>query len=812
MYVCVFVYMCVYICTYVYMCVHVCIYIYIYMYTYTGKHVPLPKGHTKCTRPGCDDGKRYNNQGRPYKIFNYFSPITQLCNRVWWKNFTAQLQPLRDPHSPDIPEDEAVNHVHDADICKKWRDFLWTKEIMQLANGVILFLCLSSDGYNPFNSGVYSTAFIALRIMSYRHGFGYKLEHIIHVGIVPGPSKPFSLQPYLDILVDDLILLSMGVRCPNPLNPTEVKILFAYLLLVAADYPGHAEIHGLEGSSSHNGCYKCCVATYTVKGSKQICACRFRDLLDEGDDIAMGARTRTTRMPPPIRKTKDRVAEWTAEVEKTGITLNGIKEKCALSRLKYYNWVASICFDFAHCGKNVWHHIRASFCSQLANTVPQEPKQPDMSGKTEAEKTKATKLYKANVKNWKARCTARLEILEDTKHIALSAEDLRGCDVRYRWAASPGLADHDKTIMLRKGDLNFHQSVDLITTKLLLYCLYPYCDPEFYIALVGLIEIWTVLLDVDIPKKELAEYVPKLNKRMAVWETIAPFTCLGYMFHAAKHILEMRVDAGCLQQYWMYFFERFVAYLRRLCKSRVHPEANMSTEFGLHMYLDEVTYSRCDLGELLKDSKQPLAQEMLSSLKLDVEDVNSVKAQAVYSLPKRLREYRSRLLCQSEIQKLRDTNKLSKEFLKSTENLRCEVYRYKANTVCVHGLARSTINREPALGSSVHCVRKSGFRYIGTEIEHKNDLVGSVCQFLVVNGSELFVLVNLYRLLVHTVSTLERVTVVNDINLHLNTKAVIPAVSLGKYVVFAPWTDRTKKIDKDYLCVLYKSGASTYDT
>jgi hypothetical protein len=759
----------------------------------------------QCSRPGCD-GERYDNKGRAHKIFNYFSPITQLCNRVWWKNFIAQLYPLRKPDDSDLSEDSPIHHVHDSNMCKKWREVLWQKKILQMANGVVLFLVLSSDGYNPFNSGVYSVAFIALRIMSYRKEFGYKLEHIIHVGLVPGPQKPFSLQPYLDILVDDLLLLAGGIACPNPCNPTEIKMLYAFLLLVAADYPGHSEIHGMEGHTSRNGCYKCEVMTYNIKGSKQICACRYRDLLTEDEDKAMGERTRTTRMPPPNKKSTVQVKEWAKDVERTGIANNGVKEVCALSRLPYYAFVESMCLDYAHTGRNVWTHIRAGMCSQINNTKPPEPKKPDFTNKNQNEKRELQKKYVAAIKVWKAKCAARSRVLEEAQIAALSADDLRGCDVRYRWAASPGLADHDKTIMFRKGDLNFHRSVALITTKLLLYCLYPYCDPIFYAALVGLVEVWTVLLDPEKSKRELVDYMPILITRMGVWEKIAPFTCLGYMFHAPEHLLEMRIEAGCVQQYWMYFFERFVAYLRRLCKSRVHPEANMSIEAGVHMYLDEVTYSRYDVGQLVKADVDPLARVMLNSLNLDADDFSSTADTPVYTLPKRLREYRSLLLSAAKIQELCDVNNLSLDFSHSIAEDGCEVYRYPAKTVNINGLPRTAISNEPSIGSSVYCVRKSGFRYVGTDIEHKNNLVGTICRWLVVNGTALFVVVKLYQLETHTESTLERICL-ND---ELNINAVIPAAAIGDYVVFAPWADRTKLIDKTYLCVLYRSGESTY--
>ena len=233
----------------------------------------------------------------------------------------------------------------------------------------------------------------------------------------------------------------------------------------------------------------------------------------------------------------------------------------------------------------------------------------------------------------------------------------------------------------------------------------------------------------------------------------------------------------------------------------------MSTEYGVHMHLDEITYSSHELSDLVKDINESLAIAMLSSLDLGLDDNNSNVEQPIYSLPKRLRDYRSMLLKPIQIQKLRDTTNLPKDFLLSIDKADCKVYQYRAKSVKINGHPRTATTREPKIGSSDFCIRKSGFRYVGTEIENKDDLVGTVGQFLVVSERELFVLVTLYRLSTHTASTLERV-LIND---ESNIKAVIPAAAVGKYVVFAPWTDRDRVVDKNHLCVLHKSAASSYD-
>ncbi len=158
-------------------------------------------------------------------------------------------------------------------------------------------------------------------------------------------------------------------------------------------------------------------------------------------------------MPPPAQKTLQDVLDLTDDVVKTGVAKSGVKEECALGQLPYYDFIKAIKSDAAHCGKNIWQSSRSALCATLANKELKEPEKPNVENLTLDEKKKIEKKYKAKVADWKKRCADRDLVLEDAKHVALSEEDLLACDVRYGWACSPGLADGDRTIMHRKGDL-----------------------------------------------------------------------------------------------------------------------------------------------------------------------------------------------------------------------------------------------------------------------------------------------------------------------------------------------------------------------
>jgi len=323
--------------------------------------------------------------------------------------------------------------------------------------------------------------------------------------------------------------------------------------------------------------------------------------------------------------------------------------------------------------------------------------------------------------------------------------------------------------------------------------------------------VWAVIINPDTPRKMLLAFRHQLIKSMSVWEERAPFSCLAYFFHSPLHILDMKISAGCVQQYWMFFFERFVSYLNRICKSRKNPEMNICTEMGVHMFMDEVTHSVGGLGGTLVKDDSDLARLMLNSIAVDdaelVDDdeVDRFNTTAMYKIPARLVNWRKSLLQAEAISELKaacdETKDLSGLFINLLENENVIVYSSVKKTWKINGLSRNTVMSEPDVGSSKTCIRKSGCKVVGSEI-----LVAQICNFFVVNETELFVLVFVYEVEHHDLSTLHRVAAPSK------KVAVLPAASLGDYVCFCPWTDRTKIVDCNHMCVLWKSYFGSYDT
>lgn len=63
-------------------------------------------------------------------------------------------------------------------------------------------------------------------------------ENLILFGVVPGPDSPATLKPYLDLLVDELLELNVGVPAVDVDSKSPEFTLRARLLFTTADYPG----------------------------------------------------------------------------------------------------------------------------------------------------------------------------------------------------------------------------------------------------------------------------------------------------------------------------------------------------------------------------------------------------------------------------------------------------------------------------------------------------------------------------------------------------------------------------------------------
>lgn len=71
-----------------------------------------------------------------------------------------------------------------------------------------LCLMLNIDWFNPYDDTEYSVGAIYLVVQNLPRSEHFKVENIILIGLIPGPTEPSkTINTYLELLVHDLLQL-----------------------------------------------------------------------------------------------------------------------------------------------------------------------------------------------------------------------------------------------------------------------------------------------------------------------------------------------------------------------------------------------------------------------------------------------------------------------------------------------------------------------------------------------------------------------------------------------------------------------------
>ena len=115
--------------------------------------------------------------------------------------------------------------------------------------GICLSLC--TDGTNPFSKEKksYSMWPITLTMLNLPFHVRILSKSILLAGIIPGKSEPQSIDPYVEILVDEIIRLN-GMKCYDAYKDEEFHLKVGILMHVL-DYPGHNKLFHCHGEYLH---------------------------------------------------------------------------------------------------------------------------------------------------------------------------------------------------------------------------------------------------------------------------------------------------------------------------------------------------------------------------------------------------------------------------------------------------------------------------------------------------------------------------------------------------------------------------------
>ena len=122
---------------------------------------------------------------------------------------------------------------------------------------------LSADSFNPLGNRQagkkISVALLTMVCVNLPIEIRYLPENIFIVGIIPGPEEPKldAVNPYLDPLVDVLLLFWKGILFSKTFLYETGRLIFCALIALIADLPAARKFGGFASYSHEFFCSKC---------------------------------------------------------------------------------------------------------------------------------------------------------------------------------------------------------------------------------------------------------------------------------------------------------------------------------------------------------------------------------------------------------------------------------------------------------------------------------------------------------------------------------------------------------------------------
>ena len=118
---------------------------------------------------------------------------------------------------------------------------------------------LNTDDVNPYsqNKVNYSMWPIILMVLNLPRKVCHLFANVWLVGTIPGngSKEPNNLDPYLDVLVDELLELTNKKMFDTYQNaPFSLKV---NVLMYVLDYPGISKVFNVKGVNAYQGCAWC---------------------------------------------------------------------------------------------------------------------------------------------------------------------------------------------------------------------------------------------------------------------------------------------------------------------------------------------------------------------------------------------------------------------------------------------------------------------------------------------------------------------------------------------------------------------------
>jgi hypothetical protein len=233
---------------------------------YAGHYKPLDKC-PDCKEPRFS-GRDSRGNPRPRRQFLYIPLIPRLAAFLQSEHM-AELMQYRSSHihvpgvSTDIFDGENYQQLRGTPIT------IHNQPVHPPANYFEddrdIALRLSTDGYGIFTRGQATAWPLIIFIYNLPPELRVHLEHILALGIIPGPKKPARVDSFLIPLHEELIKLAKGIHTYDIQSKT-FFLLRAFLLIIFGDFPAISMLMNMKGVNGLSPCRNCKIRAIPTPG------------------------------------------------------------------------------------------------------------------------------------------------------------------------------------------------------------------------------------------------------------------------------------------------------------------------------------------------------------------------------------------------------------------------------------------------------------------------------------------------------------------------------------------------------------------
>ena len=224
--------------------------------------------------PYCHEA-RFNTQGKPRKQFTYrdipliprlvaYFKNPSLVNQMKYRH-----QFRTDPANSESTTMADVFNGSNYDTLRKTQVTIGGEKQHHkyFEDPRDIALGLSTDGFAPFKKRKHTCWPLILFNYNLPPEIRFLIQHLICIGVIPGPKKPKDFDSFLWPLIEELLELSSGVRAFDVTTET-LFTLRAFLILVFGDMPAISMVMRMKGHNGLTPCRMCLIKAIQIPGSK----------------------------------------------------------------------------------------------------------------------------------------------------------------------------------------------------------------------------------------------------------------------------------------------------------------------------------------------------------------------------------------------------------------------------------------------------------------------------------------------------------------------------------------------------------------